>query len=476
MFRHGSRGDEAPLDSPTEDTNFLNTLALPTPTRNTSSVGQRLAELVAARPLAPVLAIGLLGILLAVTVLFFAIRYFGVTTSLRKSEAAALVAAPALLDPLQAELAEALALTPPALAPEGLQALTGIVNKGVLQSIRLYNAEGKLLFSTAAGSSVAAPRPAGRALAGHVVSSSAYQDGFGRLGDPDIDGNRLLTWLPLRSGQTTVGILEASSDLGEQAVELSRQQVLIAATTLIVLLALYVAFLLGMRQIGKHLQHQHDSLRRDADRLPAMFRRSMQAEEASRKRIVAELEGRVAQTLATVKADLEDAAAALRRGEAGASAKLDAAVPPLQNMISGVRDVAAALHRPSDAQLGMTEAIEVMLGEARGRRPDIQVGMRCELSDDAVPAALQPVVRRALEAALAGAIANGYLTRLRILIGREGSDLIFRVRDDATPANLDDDDNPYARLHEHVLLSGGRIGFRANSWGGIVIRASWRLT
>jgi len=463
------------IDSATLQTGFAHTLSAESRLDSASFGPGGQVALFASRTFVPMLLGGLAAILLAAIVIFFAYRHFNVLASLRQSEAAAQGTIQAIVEPLTAALTAELSAPAPRIGDETAKALNGLVSSRAVRRIRIYDIGGRPLFSTAAGD-VGQPLPAELRPAGvgTMTARASYRDGFGRLGDDVASDNEAMVWLTVGSGASTVGIFEVDLDLAANANHLAEHHLLVASGSLTILLALYVAFLFGMRQIGASLDQQQESLRRNAELLPAMFRRSMHAEEEARLRMATELEGRVAQTLATVKGELEDAAAALRRGELGAGAKLDAAVPPLQKMISGVRDVAAALHRPGDANLGLTEAIEAILGEARSRRPDIDMNLRFEATDGDVPTLLHPVLRRAAESGFAGAIANGYLTRLRVLVGVEGNDVIFRLRDDATPPTLDDPDNPYARLHEHVLLSGGRIGFRANSWGGIVIRATWR--
>jgi signal transduction histidine kinase len=471
--KNGGKGRQ--IDSATLQTGFAHTIGAESRLDSASFGPGGQVALFAARTFVPMLLGGLAGILFASTVTFFAYRHFNVLSSLRQSQAAAQVTAQAIVEPLNAGLIAELSLPAPHIGDETAKALNGLVTNKAVYRIRIYDGGGRPLFSTATGDTVQ-PLPAElRATgAGMPTARAGYRDSFGRLGDDVASDNEAMVWLTLGGGGSAIGTFEVDIDLTANANRLAEHHQLVAGGALIILLALYVAFLLGMRQIGASLHQQQESLRRNAELLPAMFRRSMHAEEEARQRMAAELEGRVAQTLATVKAELEDAAAALRRGELGAGARLDAAVPPLQKMISGVRDVAAALHRPGDGNLGLTEAIEAILGEARGRRPDIEMSLRFEATDGDVPTILHPVLRRAAESGFAGAIANGYLTRLRVLVGVEGNDVIFRLRDDATAPTLDDPDNPYARLHEHVLLSGGRIGFRANSWGGIVIRATWR--
>ena len=468
-------GKDLPIDSATLQTGFVNTLSAE-PRLDSASFGPGgQVALFASRTFVPMLLGGLAGILLLSMVTFFAYRHFNVLSSLRQSESAARVTVQAIVDPLNAGLTTELSPPAPRISEETAKALNGLVSNKAVRRIRIYDGGGRPVFSTAAGDTVQPLppelRPAG---IGTPTTRAGYRDSFGSIGNDIASDNEVMVWLNLGSGASVAGVFEVNIDLTATANRLAEHHMLVASASLIVLLALYVTFLLGMRQIGASLHQHQESLRRNAELLPAMFRRSMHAEEEARHRMASELEGRVAQTLATVKAELEDAAAALRRGELGAGARLDAAVPPLQKMISGVRDVAAALHRPGDANLGLTESIEAILGEARGRRPDIDMSLRFEATDGDVPAILHPVLRRAAESGFAGAIANGYLTRLRVLVGVEGNEVIFRLRDDATPPTLDDSDNPYARLHEHVLLSGGRIGFRANSWGGIVIRATWR--
>jgi signal transduction histidine kinase len=465
---------DLPLDSPTQDTQFLPTLAAES-RAEPGSMGT-LTPLLLAATTRQAIIVGLAGILGAVFILFWVHRYLSVQTALRQAEGSVLATTQAIAEPALELLTPigADAVADGARHSAALTQLQSMVSSAIVKRIQLYDAGGRVIVSIGADATAsgAAPSP----LPAQPVTLSHLQDRFGSMGDAAIAANQALAQMPMHlPGETTTGgLLEVTTDISPLLPSLSRAHFLVSGGVGVILLAVYGAFLVGMRQIGAQVRRQNEELQRSAELLPALFRRSMHAEEVTRQRIVAELEHKVAQTLDSVKTGLEDAAAAVRRGDAGASAKLDAAVPPLQQMIAGVRDVAAALHRPGDVQVGLREAVEAMLGEMRSRRPDIDVSLRVELTGSNVSDALQPVIRRAIESALAGAIANGFLTRLRILVGIEGGDLIFRLRDDATSDKLDAPDNPYARLHEHVLLSGGRIGFRANSWGGIVIRAAWR--
>ena len=469
--RPKSSASDLPLDSPTQDTQFLPTLAAEG--RAEAALPGALSPLLLAATTRQAMIIGFAGILGAVFILFWVHRYLSVQTALRQAEGSVLATAQAIAEPALELLTPigADTVADGARHTAALAQLQSLLSSAVVQRIRLYDAGGRVVVSIG-GDAAATPA----VIPARTATRSHLQDRFGSMGDTDIPANQAVAQVPmvLPGEMAAGGLLEVTTDIAHLQPSLSRAHFLVSGGVGVILLAVYGAFLVGMRQIGAQVRQQKAELQRSAELLPALFRRSMHAEEIARQRIVAELEHKVAQTLDTVKTGLVDAAAAVRRGDAGASAKLDAAVPPLQQMIAGVRDVAAALHRPGDVRLGLREAVEEMLGEMRSRRPDIDVSLRVELAGANVSDALQPVIRRAIESALAGAIANGFLTRLRILVGLEGDDLIFRLRDDATADNLDAADNPYARLHEHVLLSGGRIGFRANSWGGIVIRAAWR--
>ncbi len=443
----------------------------------------RLAGIASTRTFWPLLGVGLLGILIASMLLFWSFRYFSIQSLLAQSEAGSAVAAQATLDSLQNDIAQFLvqrATKPTAAFPDSAATtLADLARTTSVSRILIYDAAAEVVFSTRPGDigrRETANAQLASALAGRQSSIASYRDAFSFLESRSGPGNEAIARLPLRRDRVgaVVGVFELATDLTALVAIQVRTQTLVAGGALVILLALYAAFLTGLRQIGGSLARQQDSLRESADLLPALFRRSMSAEENAEHRIALELHEQVAQTLAAVKLHVESAAAAVRRGGSDAGPLLDAVVSPLQTTIRQVREAAVALHPGSLDGHGLTATLDSLHRHASARRSDIDIGFRVELKDEDVPKPLQRVICRIVKDAVAAAVANGHLHRLRMLVGIEDDEVIFRLRDDATSANIGDPDHPYAHLREHTLLSGGRFGCRSNSWGGLVVRTTWR--
>jgi len=428
------------------------------------------------------LLLGLFGILTATVAIVASYRHFTVDALTEQSREACANTANTTLESSHDEIERFLgarqdnanAQLPPAID----HALHELITTTNVKRVRIYDSNGRLAYIAGAdglGAQTVAIAQVKHALTGSPSSMVWFQDVFSRPSRPETPKNQAITWVPLNDHgrHPLAGVFEVTADIGPQVVLQERNELLLGTTILVILLSLNIAFLFSLRALDKRLTRRQQQLRERANLLPEMYRRSLNTDETEKRRLAVELHEQVAQTLAAVKMNVERAVAA-PRGVADASQLLSGVVTPLQSTICEVREVASSLAPTDLLDFGLCAAIERLFRTARSEIPQVEWTLFRDLADEDVSDSMRPVIYRLVEEALCAAAENPRLGRFRLLIGTEAADLIVRLRDDAGSAGVEDAANPYSRLREMALLSGGRFLCRANSWGGVVIRIAWR--
>jgi signal transduction histidine kinase len=429
------------------------------------------------------LLLGLFGILAATVAIVASYRHFTVDALTEQSREACANTASAALESSHDEIERFLGArsgnTSAQLPAEVDHALHELIAYTDVKRVRIYDSDGRLVYITGAdglGAQSVAMAQVRHGLAGNPSSMVWYQDIFSRRSKPETPKNQAIAWVPLndRGRHALAGVFEVTTDIGPQVVLQERNELMLGTTILVILLSLYIAFLFSLRAFDNRFTRRQQQLRERANLLPEMYRRSLNTDETEKRRLAVELHEQVAQTLAVVKMNVERAVAA-PRGVADASQLLSGVVTPLQSTICEVREVASSLAPTDLLDFGLCAAIENLFRSARSEMPQVEWTLFRDLADEDVSDTMRPVIYRLVEEALGAARKNARLGRFRLLIGTEAADLIVRLRDDAGSADVGDEVNPYSRLREMALLSGGRFLCRRNSWGGVVIRIAWRL-
>jgi two-component system sensor histidine kinase UhpB len=169
-----------------------------------------------------------------------------------------------------------------------------------------------------------------------------------------------------------------------------------------------------------------DSLAMYRRRLREIAARSLNAEEAERKRIARELHDETAQTLAALLIRLRLARAATDPEKQGAM--LDALRLELSEALEGVRRFARGLRPPALDELGLVAAIEShvrMLQQASA----LEVAIDADPLGDVLTPEAELALYRIVQEALSNALRHAGATRATVTIRRERGHVSARVED-----------------------------------------------
>ncbi len=439
----------------------------------------------AARPFAVLRAFSIISLIaIAVAAVLFAMcyRYIAIQSITHQAEASNAVIAQAALGGIHEEIAtyvhnRAEGIVEP--FPEDVRAeLHDLIRDTRLRKMKVYDAHGTVVFSTKS-EEIGHRQPENpgviSALAGTEFSRLIYRDSFNRFDTAGDEDNLIQTYIPLQRHHSgpIVGVFEIYTDVSPMVADSEQSQLIIVGTATLIMVLLYVSLLAIVRRIEKVIDLQQDALRDRSDVLAALSARMLDAQESEKRRIAAELHERVAQTLSAVKLSVETALVAARRGSGEQAAMLESMVPALQAATQDVRAVAVGLRPSSLDDLGLIATLRWLCREFREKHPQVDLQVRLDLEEEQIPVPLRSIIYRVVEEGCAAVSADPRIRRVALALAGDADTIVLTLRDDASKGDLGRSDHPYATARERTLLSGGKFSSRPNSWGGLLIRASW---
>ncbi|WP_456931938.1 sensor histidine kinase [Geodermatophilus sp. SYSU D00079] len=338
---------------------------------------------------------------------------------------------------------------PPVASGDLDRQVTGVLSAGPVAAVSVRDASGRVVWSDRAdriGQVAPLPAVARRALAtGSVVSTV----------DVAADGSPLVAHAGIRDVHGTPVLLDLTERTAD-APAVPRQVWLALVPPALVALLLLVAAVLPLtwRLAAQVRSHQrHDAV---------LLRAAVDAPEAERRRLAAELHDTVLPVLSGVAMELD--AARLRAGAAGAS---EARLPP--GVVGSVRraidDVRAVVAGPGPAR----ERVPDLAGRLRGLAAEQEAaGLRVSVTTSGTAGLPDPVaglLYRSAREALRNAVAHSRATSAEVTVSREGSTVTLVVDDDGR--GFDQQQLAERRRDGHVGL---------DSLGDLVVRAGGALT
>jgi signal transduction histidine kinase len=208
----------------------------------------------------------------------------------------------------------------------------------------------------------------------------------------------------------------------------------------------------------------------------ALLAHAVEASDAERSRIAADLHDGPVQDLAGLSFALEAAAGRAAGGEAPslAPALRDAAGRTRQSM-RALRSLLVEIHPPNLASVGLEAALGDLLAPLAAR------GLETELVVDGPPGSdeAEALLYRAAQEAVRNVVAHAGATQLRVRVWREDGEARLAVEDDGR--GMDDGARERAREAGHLGLSliedlvaraGGRMSVHTGTEGGTVVEVA----
>ncbi len=215
--------------------------------------------------------------------------------------------------------------------------------------------------------------------------------------------------------------------------------------------------------------------RRAEERMRALSRELIMAQENERQRIARELHDHLAQDLSLAKADLERIQCTLSAREA-CRAQTAAIAERLTAAIRGIRDLAYGLLPPGLTELGLVETLMAHCDDFSLRHGIIVDVFVDGLDDVNFDFDTQINIYRLIQEALNNVRKHARASRVTIRLLGSFPDLLVRIEDDGRGVDLEEcHAGPGRRMgmwsmRERVRLLGGVINFKSKPGQGLQIR------
>lgn len=356
------------------------------------------------------------------------------------------------------------------------------MHETTVQRIKIYNTRGIVAYSTKGeqtGRDQSGNPGVQAAMQGRIASKLVYRDSFNVFDATTEDDNLIQTYVPVRAGPTEpiVGVFEIYTDVNAMVNETERTEVLVMLGAATVLLLLYGAMLIIVRRAESVIESQQGIIRERTHTLELLAAKLLTAQESEKKRIAGGLHEGIAQTLAAVKAHLENAPARSGKTARGAAAKNAALIDLVQSAIQEVRSLATDLRPASLDDLGVAATIDWFCRRFQTAHPEIRVDVDPEIDAANVSVSLGVIIYRILQEAMEAIARTGRASRIRVALGRRGDVVVLAIEDDSLPPARGDSDTErrvaLAALQERATLSGGKFQELARPRGGSLIQVSW---
>lgn len=435
-------------------------------------------------------SVSLLAIMITSMLLVMAYRYFTLDSLLGQTGVATIQIADAAAATSHEQLAYFLsqrqAKPLPDLTDEMRAALVEIVLDSQIKRVRLIDSQGQIVFSTSpddAVGSVATSKAISSALGGTPGSVAIYRDMFNTLFgllETKPHDNHVVTALPLQVNHQgpVVGVFEIETEIHTLVDQNERAQLLIAATSSLLMVVLYLSLMTSIRRIQRVVDIQHHALQERSDLLAALSAEMLNVEEEEKQRIARDLHERVAQTLAAIKFGIERTSVNVRGTDEEAAQMLQSLLDPMRNAIQELRDTATGLRPSSLDDLGLLPTLHWLCNRFAEARPDVAVEQHFMIREKDVPKELIPVIFRIAEDACNSLQAESAVKRIALSLKIYGESIVLDIQDNALtlikgslPSN-----HPFIRVRDRAVLSGGTFTSRRNSWGGgLSVSITWPL-
>ncbi len=437
----------------------------------------------------------LLAVLVTAVLLSWVYREVAMHGIVQLAERSNLVLARAAMNPIKPSILEFLRVaatdqassaSPPALPPELAASIKTLMLDPSIVRIKIYNSKGRVVFSTRAGQ-IGKDQSHNKgflaAINGGVASALIYRDQFNTF-DGSIDGDSLTqSYIPVRASQVdpVMGVFEIYTDVNQLVLQAERTELMIMLGAILVLTCLYVTLALIVRRAHRIIEQQECTINERTETLRLLAAHMLKNEEMHKQKISSELHEKLAQTLAALKLQLENAWHDKENATATQSA--DLIIPILQKAIQEVREIATDLRPSSLDDLGLLLTLNWLCREFEQRHPNIHIVPKISLHEREIPPPLKIVIYRIIVSVLSDMAQHSATEWINLALWREHGSLVLLIDDLANEA-LDGTAIPlaridpqlhagFARMEELTTLSGGTFTAVQHPGDGATLRAAW---
>ena len=441
--------------------------------------------------------VSLVAIIATAVVLSVLYRELSVRTIVEFGEQANATVARTALNAVRPELVEFLAdrqsgsaTAPGDRVPQWLSGLvTGAVRDTPVERIKIYDRHGLILYSTRGhetGADDSSNPRFQQAIAGEISSQLRYRDVFNLFELPDRDDNLIETYIPIREpgNRQPIGVFEIYTDVSSVVRSMARNELLILAGIVTILIVLYGLLLAVVRRAHGIINSQRQAIVERNRTLQVLSARMLAADEGERRRVAWELHEEVAQTLSAVKMKMEALANAAAQSQGPSAApSADEIVPLVQDAIGDLRAIAMDLRPPALDDFGLIAAIRWLCREAEHRDAG-GLNVRAEITarEADIPDLLKSVIFRVVHQTLRRLARMPRISDIRVaLTTNEHPELVVEFgpasseQDCGEKASETDSERPMATFWERIVLAGGTFTVTHSGSGRCVYRAFWSL-
>jgi signal transduction histidine kinase len=370
--------------------------------------------------------------------------------------------------------------------PELVQAIAGLMEKTGVTRVKIYDDEGIVLFSTKSdqiGSDRGENTGFRSAMKGRVVSNLLYRDSLNPFDRETESDNLIHTYIPIGQGyaEPILGVFEVYSDVNPLVAEIERAEILILGGSMGILVLLYLALLAIVRHAERIILAQENTIRDRNHALELLSAQLLTAQEDEKRRLAFELHEGIAQTLSSIKYQMEHACRPNGRPCGDDHRPLDALVPAIQSAIHEVRTLAMELRPASLDDLGLLPTIEWYCREFRSLYPNIELQLDIDVEEDDIPKALKVVLFRLIQQMLQNILRHTNASRAQIQLSKSGNQILLELTDNCRARTMSVEQasarKPYLiTLRERVTLAGGSMEVVTPDDSDVTtISASWGI-
>lgn len=209
----------------------------------------------------------------------------------------------------------------------------------------------------------------------------------------------------------------------------------------------------------------------------------LDAQEAERKRIAAELHDGLGQCLGLIKFELDQAREELgANASAVAAARLDGLAPKIRGALDEVRRIVMNLRPSTLEDLGILATLSWFLREYTSVYRSIEIEQAIDVRESDVPEALKLPVYRIVQEALNNTAKHAHATRAGVWLRKRAQMLHLIVEDNGVgfdPAKASarglGTTFGYAGIRDRVRLTGGRFVIETGRGAGVRIIVTWNV-
>jgi len=215
--------------------------------------------------------------------------------------------------------------------------------------------------------------------------------------------------------------------------------------------------------------------------LEMLSAKMLNSDELDRKKLAYGLHEGLAQTLVTIKLEVENKCKAIAAGAAYQGSPTSI-VSMLQGVIKDVEAVATALRPSSLDDIGLLQTIRWFCREFDREHPTIRVMEDLCVTEEEVPEPLKIVIYRIIESTFANIVRYESTDHIALALKRKDGTVTVAIDDlsqdsrYAAAAEREADlQTRFGEAQERATLSGGNFRIARGEAGGIALRASWAV-